>query len=751
MSTVQTLAPVSPPGGVFASVFSPSWVKPPKYRQRFTPAALSTIPDTKATLHALLRSLLGIGDETFIYGQDRWVPNLGGPFHSHFESCSPPDQIRHPTLADHAAQDAEEAQSPLWRNLPRWRSVVGSEPLKKLLAAVLNDLMTEFVTWSYAGVYRHSLHLHLEFWVQHLFARITQKALASLDGSAASSTISVPDAEAKKWKDMATARLGALRVDELFDIVVDWDTTAPAIDDLRHFTTNPATRSYLTHNFANVLQTRLLHPGASTINILQVYISVIRSFRILDPKGVLLDRVAKKVRRYLREREDTVKVIVAGLLSDTVDEDGQPSTPDPETLADLAVELTNNSAQDGGADASEFDWNDMDWVPDPVDAAPDYMKSKNIDVIGSLITLFDTKDVFVKELQNTLAERLLKNKADFNQEISVLEHLKIRLGDAALQGCEVMLRDVLDSRKVDNVIRRDQGMQDDRGRPRQADDVQLHAKILSRLFWPTVPEQAFHVPQVVLEQQQTYERGFEALKQSRKLTWLNAIGQVEVELELEDRFYRDEVLPWQAVVIYAFQEADANAEAKAEAGFATSPAQKTVTSLASELAMSPTLIRSACIFWVSKRILTEVGRDTFAVLERLPAGIDAVMGGGDDAGAAAGAAAAAGATGGAGRRADDSNATAAAAAVAAEAAAAQAAKEAEEAERQQKMAMYHQFVVSMLTNQGAMPLPRIAMMLGIVVPGGFPFSNEELKEFLAGMIKEGVLHVAHGGAYKVSS
>jgi anaphase-promoting complex subunit 2 len=88
---------------------------------------------------------------------------------------------------------------------------------------------------------------------------------------------------------------------------------------------------------------------------------------------------------------------------------------------------------------------------------------------------------------------------------------------------------------------------------------------------------------------------------------------------------------------------------------------------------------------------------------------------------------------------------------AAAAAAAQAAKEAEEVERKGKMAMYHQFIVSMLTNQGAMPLPRIAMMLGIVVPGGFPFSNEELKEFLAGMVKEGVLEVGHGGAYKVAS
>lgn len=724
MSRVQTVATGPLQTGVFASVFSPSAVKPPKHRQRFTPATASAIPDIKTSLHSIIRSLLGIGDEAFLYGQDRWVPNAGAPFRSHFLSSPPTDQIRQPTDADHVVQSAREAKSPLWVYLGKWKAVVGSETVKKLLAAVLNDLMTELVRWSYAGVYREGLDLHLEFWVTHLFTRIVHKILFSLEDDDDDQVCLLPEGEVKKWKDMAMARLGALRVDELFEIIVDWDSTGPAIDDLKHFTTNPATRAYLTHDFANVLQTRLLHPGASTIEILQLYISIIRSFCLLDPKGVLLDRVARKLRRYLREREDTVKLIVTGLLSDPVDPNAEGAPVDPDVLTELAVELSKGDAHDSGVDDGEFDWNDMDWVPDPVDAAPDYMKAKNTDVIGSLINLFERKDVFVKELQGTLAERLLKNKADFQQEIGVLEHLKIRFGDSALQACEVMLRDVLDSRKVDNVVRRDQGMQDDKGQTSQGDDVQLHAKILSRLFWPSMPEQSFKVPEVVEEQQRSYEKGFEALKQSRKLTWLNSIGQVQVELELQDRLYHDDVLPWQAAVIYAFQATDDEDQGPPQ------PVRKTVADLAATLDMSPTLARSACIFWVSKRILSDLGNDTFTVLETLPDGADALM---DDA------------------ENMDTRPGPAAAVIAAEAAAAQAVKEAEEGERKQKMVMYHQYIISMLTNQGAMPLAMIAMMLGIVVPGGFPFGNEELKEFLAGLVKDGVLDVGHGGAYKIAS
>ncbi|EXJ72650.1 uncharacterized protein A1O5_03796 [Cladophialophora psammophila CBS 110553] len=727
MSTSKPAASAPLTDGVFASVFSPSVVKPPKYRRHFALQTLATIPEIQTALHKHLRVLLGVGDESFVYGQNRWVSTAGAPFHSHLGSCPPPDRLRPPTATDHAVQIAREAEAPIWGMLAAWRTAVGSETMTKLLASVLNDLMTEFVTWSYTGVYREGLHLHLEFWVDHLFSRIARKVLCCIDEKL--ETQPLPETEVKKWMDMATARLGALRVDELFEIIVDWDATAPAIEDLRYFTTNPTTRGYLTLNFVNVLQARLLHPGASTIEILQFYISIIRSFRILDPRGVLLDRVVRRVRRYLRERDDTVKVIVGGLLADiTPDETGQLPPSDPDVLTELAHELTRHTTRENTIDDGEFDWNNMDWMPDPIDAAPDYMKSNKItDVISSLVELFETKDVFVKELQSTVAERLLKNKADFNQEIGMLEHLKIRFGDSALQGCEVMLRDVLDSKKVDKVIRKDlETQQGKKGRPvRQRDDsVQIHAKILSRLFWPPMPEQSFNLPSVVMEQQRNYEQGFGALKQSRKLTWINTIGQVEVELELEDRTYRDEVLPWQATVIYAFREDPA--------GIAEQPIKKTVAELASDLAMSPTLVRSACIFWASRRILAETSPNTFSVIERLPSGThddnDTLM---SEGGLSAN------------QPTDSSLAAAEAAALAA------ATREAEEAERRQKMAMYHRFIVSMLTNQGAMPLARISMMLSIVVPGGFPFSNEELKEFLASMVKEDVLEVGKSGVYKV--
>ena len=609
---------------------------------------------------------------------------------------------------------------------------LGGDKAQKVFAGVMNIMMTEFVRAAYTGKWETptTATQHLRHWIENVFARLAVQVLAIIHtpspGNQTSAALDVSFGDVEKWQEIGIARLGALRTSELFDVIVEWPASSGAVEDLRHFTTHPAARAYVTQSFIAILNQRLLHPGASTVEILQLYVSIIRAFHLLDPKGVLLDRIARPIRRYLRDRDDTVKVIVSGLLAEphAVDKQALPSSGD--TLVELSTELAKAHQLSLQSNTSELDWDDMNWVPDPVDAAPDYRKSKSSDVIDSLISLFESKETFVKELQALLGDRLLQKREDFDQEMSVLELLKVRFGDSALQACEVMLKDISDSRRVDSSVRKDQGLSKPPSRmhskrPAQVQIPQLHAKILSRFFWPEIQDQEFKVPDEIAYLQHRYSTGFEGLKNSRKLTWRNGLGQVTVELELGDRSFVDEVSTWQATVIYAFQSDEDDAT-------------KTISDLASELDMTVALVRSACLFWVSKRILSEVHRDTFRVLEYLPT--EDEQQGAAEAGS--------GAEGPGSPSADTANAAAAA-----EAAAAVAAKETAEAAAMEKMNLYWQFIVGMLTNQGAMPLQRIVMMLKIVVPGGFPFSNEELREFLAGMVSKRKLEIVSGGNYKL--
>ena len=57
-------------------------------------------------------------------------------------------------------------------------------------------------------------------------------------------------------------------------------------------------------------------------------------------------------------------------------------------------------------------------------------------------------------------------------EVKNLELLKLRFGETSLHHCEIMLRDVEDSRRLSK---------------RVLDDF-LHATVVSQVFWPTLPD-----------------------------------------------------------------------------------------------------------------------------------------------------------------------------------------------------------------------------------------------------------------------
>ena len=91
----------------------------------------------------------------------------------------------------------------------------------------------------------------------------------------------------------------------------------PALLDLRDTLERTHLHQKLVVSLRDVLQQRLLHPGANTSQIIDVYVATIKALRLLDPTGVLLESVSEPVKDYLRERHDTVRCIVGSLTDDT--------------------------------------------------------------------------------------------------------------------------------------------------------------------------------------------------------------------------------------------------------------------------------------------------------------------------------------------------------------------------------------------------------------------------------------------------
>ncbi|KAG8888369.1 hypothetical protein FRB98_007764 [Tulasnella sp. 332] len=390
--------------------------------------------------------------------------------------------------------------------------------------------------------------------------------------------------------------LAKLRISEIFDIIVDYPASSPAIADLKECLFQTGTRKELVQSLRTANKKRLLHPGADTKDIINLYVSTIRCLRVLDPMGSLLFSVADPIRQYLRERPDTIRTIVQNLIDPksefTSGEDGEVKPlQDTTYLAD--------------------DYGDFGWMPEPAYADAAFRTTRATDIISTLVSIYDSRDIFVKELQVLLAKRLLeiKNK-DYDPEIRNLEILKLRFGDAPLQVCDVMMKDITDSRRADQHIKNARKVELEKAKDslpylapaagNEEEELPLHATIISRLFWPSMPSTSLIMPGKFRKYQEEYARRFSEFKPDRKIRFIPNLGTVSLELELQDRTLNVEATPLQAAIVDLFSSKD--------------------TWVADELAVQlgnldiPS-VDKALEFWMDQGVVSSLGNKQYKLLE----------------------------------------------------------------------------------------------------------------------------------------
>ena len=150
-----------------------------------------------------------------------------------------------------------------------------------------------------------------------------------------------------------------VRMGELFELVTEWPESLPAVKELSVALDRTGRLWYqsLAKQWRNSLRARLLHPGAETSQIIDVYINIIKVLREMDPSGELLEVVSQPVREYLKGREDTIRCIVTSLT-------------DEENGGELYEELKRQDAKPLD-DAQLLDEEDdeeqpsFDWMPPP--------------------------------------------------------------------------------------------------------------------------------------------------------------------------------------------------------------------------------------------------------------------------------------------------------------------------------------------------------------------------------------------------
>ncbi|TYJ52510.1 hypothetical protein B9479_006870 [Cryptococcus floricola] len=315
-----------------------------------------------------------------------------------------------------------------------------------------------------------------------------------------------------------------IRTDELFDIIIDFPDSMAALEDLKECLYKVDQRLELVNKLNAANLKRLLHPGAETHLILNIYISTIRSLRILDPPGVLLHSIARPIRAHLLHRPDTIKCIVETLVNG-------------EELQD-----ENEGGLIGEGELGAEDFGDPRWEPEPVDAAPEFRSQKSPDILSTLTSIYPSTASIIQALQAFLANRLLLlTDYDAVQEVRTIELLKLRFGEGALGGCDVMVKDVADSKRIDARVQGEK-------------QSVVHPMVLSKMFWPDMPRSSLVLPPKMQKIHTSYEQSYHSLNPAKHLSFLPSHGSLTLTIALSDRTLHLTCTPLQAAMMEFFEK-----------------------------------------------------------------------------------------------------------------------------------------------------------------------------------------------------
>nr|CCA17313.1 anaphasepromoting complex subunit putative [Albugo laibachii Nc14] len=260
------------------------------------------------------------------------------------------------------------------------------------------------------------------------------------------------------------------------------------------------------------------------------------SIAALEDLSTCLSKPKEKQHLYLRNRKDTIRRIMVKLT----DAESEGIVNDLQGENMIPIQHFDYSDDDEDIDPDE-------WMPECTLADPTNTihSRRSDDILQILVNIYGSKEMFVNEYKAMLADRLLQAlNYSTEKDMETLELLRLRFQENGLRDCQVMIRDMEDSRRINSNI---QSLAD--GSMQKVD-----AAILSGFFWPPLLEESFATHPKTKGLIEGYKNRYHTLKTPRSLHWISLLGSVELSIELNGVERDLTVSPIEATIIQHFEE-----------------------------------------------------------------------------------------------------------------------------------------------------------------------------------------------------
>lgn len=333
--------------------------------------------------------------------------------------------------------------------------------------------------------------------------------------------------------------------------------------------------------------------------------------KFIDPSSYLLEIVSAPIKKYLRERKDTMRCIINTILTEddsSIKEDMRKQYIKSSTLTNQNAEYENLSSDEDEKDAENWEPSLLNSnIPDKNANFNVYStKSKFSDIISTLVNIFGSPEKFIEQYKRMLAERSVSdNNFSLENEIKNIEMLKLKFGENLLQGCDILIKDVKDSIKINNsVINIFKNVQI---LPKEQ-DFEINCLIINKNFWPFKNEEKYDIKsgdtqindnfskfvKCVKNKFDHYKNKYSQIKISRNLDVFTNIGFVDLSLTFDNGTFNFRVTPLSALIINMFNETNSNTYKN-----------YTVEYISDKLNCSVNDVKRKLNFWVNKGVLSE--------------------------------------------------------------------------------------------------------------------------------------------------
>lgn len=324
------------------------------------------------------------------------------------------------------------------------------------------------------------------------------------------------------------------RIKYLFDMITDFPDSYSHLIELKECITNYNSDfiSFIGKEMRKILTKRLLHLGATTSQILDFYVSMIKALRVIDTSDVLLNYVAIPIRNYLKQRKDTIRCIISS-LTESKDSDIYYALKQGSSLAYGMID--EDDEENGPGEG----WYPVKRNKELKDTSLNQASnnSKGLDILATLVSIYGSTELFIVEYRNLLAEKMISNlNYATDQEVANLELLKIRFGEESLHNCEVMLKDIEDSKRTNTAVHSALKTK----ATNESDSMLLNSYnlsdfvIISENYWPNVSKDHMVYHPLIQKMIETYHSSYMILKKPRKIHPMETLGYSELELEFKD-------------------------------------------------------------------------------------------------------------------------------------------------------------------------------------------------------------------------